>query len=169
MPEYVFDWNKWVPKKVGFVAWRAEKERLPTRVALAERNVRIESDRCVICGDYAETSDHVFMSCQLAQTVWSIVSQWCKIPTFSAFCIQDVLSMHGGISGSQKRRNIVQAIVHVTIWSIWNTRNDAVFNSVYPSVPKIIEEVKHMSYLWVKSRSKDPLITWETWRCFEGF
>ncbi|XP_076931435.1 uncharacterized protein LOC143596576 [Bidens hawaiensis] len=37
--DYVIGWNNWVPKKVCILAWRAEMERLPTRVSLAKRNV----------------------------------------------------------------------------------------------------------------------------------
>ncbi|KAJ0501177.1 hypothetical protein HanHA300_Chr11g0397791 [Helianthus annuus] len=38
-PLRVFEWNSWVPKKVGIVAWRAEMEKLPTKQALSVRNV----------------------------------------------------------------------------------------------------------------------------------
>ncbi|MFS8033076.1 putative reverse transcriptase zinc-binding domain-containing protein [Helianthus anomalus] len=38
-PDYVFSWNNWVPKKGGVVAWMAVKERLPTKSALASRNI----------------------------------------------------------------------------------------------------------------------------------
>ncbi|MFS7901135.1 hypothetical protein Hanom_Chr00s171574g01828981 [Helianthus anomalus] len=31
IPAYVFVWNKYVPKKVGVVSWRAISDRLPTK------------------------------------------------------------------------------------------------------------------------------------------
>ncbi|KAJ0638467.1 putative RNA-directed DNA polymerase [Helianthus annuus] len=168
-PHYSFVWNKWVPKKVGFVAWRAEKERLPTRMALAQRNIQVNSDRCAICGDYAETSEHLFVSCHLAQTVWALITQWCKIPVFFAFGIKDILDLHLFVKSSTKKKKIIQAIVHVTFWSIWAARNKLIFDGSYPEVSKILEEVKVMSYLWVKNRSKDAAITLESWKRFDDF
>ncbi|KAF5754385.1 putative RNA-directed DNA polymerase [Helianthus annuus] len=74
VPEYQFVWNNYVPKKVGIVPWRALMERLPTRIALAARNVDISDIRCVLCGDYDESSEHLFVSCQFAQSVWLVMA-----------------------------------------------------------------------------------------------
>ncbi|XP_076917919.1 protein FAR1-RELATED SEQUENCE 5-like [Bidens hawaiensis] len=79
-PEYVFDWNNLIPKKVGFVAWRAVLGRLPTFDALAKRNIPVRSTLCPICGEAEETVEHVFVSCGMAQTMWTLVAQWCKMP-----------------------------------------------------------------------------------------
>ncbi|XP_035844162.1 uncharacterized protein LOC118490565 [Helianthus annuus] len=62
-PDYVVKWNNWIPKKVGMVAWRALKERLPTRVALQRRGVTVQNLDCILCSDFCETSDYLFVSC----------------------------------------------------------------------------------------------------------
>ncbi|XP_022014071.1 uncharacterized protein LOC110913558 [Helianthus annuus] len=138
-------------------------------MALAQRNIQVNSDRCAICGDYAETSEHLFVSCHLAQTVWALITQWCKIPVFFAFGIKDILDLHLFVKSSTKKKKIIQAIVHVTFWSIWAARNKLIFDGSYPEVSKILEEVKVMSYLWVKNRSKDAAITLESWKRFDDF
>ncbi|XP_021980550.2 uncharacterized protein LOC110876696 [Helianthus annuus] len=89
-PGYKFVWNSWVPKKVGFVTWRAKKERLPTRAALQARNIQVNSVMCALCGDYTETSDHLFVSCSKK-----------KKKALNAIV------------------QALNAIVHVTMWSIW--------------------------------------------------
>ncbi|KAJ0925693.1 putative reverse transcriptase zinc-binding domain-containing protein [Helianthus annuus] len=75
MPNYVVQWNHWVARKVGIVAWGAEGERLPTMAALARRGIPVTSLACVLCGEIDETCEHLFMSCQFAQTVWQIIGQ----------------------------------------------------------------------------------------------
>ncbi|XP_022008346.1 uncharacterized protein LOC110907712 [Helianthus annuus] len=54
VPEYLFLWNKFVPKKVGIVPWRALSERLPTRAALAARNINTADTRCLFCDSGVE-------------------------------------------------------------------------------------------------------------------
>ncbi|XP_076921709.1 uncharacterized protein LOC143583229 [Bidens hawaiensis] len=74
-PDNVFEWNNWLPKKVGFVAWRVVLNRLPTMEALAKRNILVSSLDCSICGKRMETVDHVFISCDFSQAVWCLISQ----------------------------------------------------------------------------------------------
>ncbi|XP_076892373.1 uncharacterized protein LOC143544101 [Bidens hawaiensis] len=159
-----FQWNNWVPMKVGIIAWRAAQERLPTLMALAARNIHLESTRCPLCGDYDETSDHLFVSCQSSQVIWQVIAQWCKVPTLYAFSIKDLLDFHLTIQGTEKRRKVIHAMVLITIWSIWKLRNDRVFNQAETLHSKTIEEIKSLGYLWVRCRSKESDITWNSWR-----
>ncbi|KAJ0778893.1 putative reverse transcriptase zinc-binding domain-containing protein [Helianthus annuus] len=39
---YAHEWCKWIPAKCNIFAWRAEMERLPTRVELRKRKINIE-------------------------------------------------------------------------------------------------------------------------------
>ncbi|XP_022027924.1 uncharacterized protein LOC110929112 isoform X1 [Helianthus annuus] len=162
-PNRVFVWNNWVPKKVGIVAWRADMERLPTRSALAVRNINVPDSTCAFCGEYEESSNHIFLSCHFAQTIWQNVALWCKIPSIVAFDIKDLLELHAYSPGSRKKRKAIHAIVLVVIWCIWRMRNEIVFNHLQPEFIKVLEEAKSLSYLWIKNRSKVASITWEDW------
>ncbi|KAJ0927467.1 putative reverse transcriptase zinc-binding domain-containing protein [Helianthus annuus] len=84
-PDSVFRWNSWVPKKVEILSWRAEQDRVPTRAALGRRNINIPSLLCPICGTLPETDEHLFVSCGFAQSVWAVISQWCKQTNFFCF------------------------------------------------------------------------------------
>ncbi|KAI3820444.1 hypothetical protein L1987_07991 [Smallanthus sonchifolius] len=81
-PPYVSDWNNWVPKKVGMVAWRAEKDRLPTTETLSRRNIQISDPMCAFCGNHLEAIEHVILSCAFAQDVWQVISAWCRTLPF---------------------------------------------------------------------------------------
>ncbi|KAJ0469888.1 putative reverse transcriptase zinc-binding domain-containing protein [Helianthus annuus] len=166
IPNYVVEWNNWIPKKVGVVAWRAEKERLPTREALSKLGISVLRKECLFCGEYDETCDHIFVSCGFAQAVWQIVYQWCKHPAFIAFSLRDILEQHRYIKSTNKKRKAFHAISLTTIWSIWRTRNEMVYSGRPASIAKVIEEVKTMSFNWIKYRSKSS-VTWEQWGRFD--
>ncbi|KAJ0558404.1 putative reverse transcriptase zinc-binding domain-containing protein [Helianthus annuus] len=169
LPSRIFSWNNWIPKKVGMVAWRAEKDRLPTREALIRRQINITDASCVLCGECMESSEHLFVACHFAQTVWQNIASWCKIPPIVAFDFKDLLDLHDFSSGPQKRKKTMQAIFHIVIWCIWKTRNEVIFRNSQPNVIKVLEEVKSLGYLWVKNRSRETSITWEGWSRFSVF
>ncbi|KAJ0609369.1 putative reverse transcriptase zinc-binding domain-containing protein [Helianthus annuus] len=158
---YVVEWNNWVPKKVGIVAWRAEKERLPTRDALERRGVTVQSTECIICREYPETSDHLLVSCGYAQIVWQALFQWCKTHPILAFSLRDILDSYKQLDGSKERRKAFHAVCLVTVWSIWNMRNELMFRGKDKSVNNIVEEIKTKSFLWIKNRSKNLELTLE--------
>ncbi|KAJ0854230.1 putative reverse transcriptase zinc-binding domain-containing protein [Helianthus annuus] len=103
-PSTIFKWNNWTPKKVGIVGWRAMVERLPTRNALQLKGIHAASTTCPLCNEVPETSEHLFVSCQFAQMVWTVISQWCKIPNFFIFGIMDLVQINELVSGSPKKR-----------------------------------------------------------------
>ncbi|XP_021980093.1 uncharacterized protein LOC110876227 [Helianthus annuus] len=166
-PEKVFEWCNWVPKKIGLVAWRAEMERLPTRCALVDRNIPVQDRTCIMCGDYDETSEHIFVSCQVAQVIWQNAAIWCSIPPVIAFDLKDILSLHEFCSSLAMKKKAVYAVILVTIWSIWKSRNEAVFQHKPPNTTRILDEIKAVAYLWVKNRAKMVSLTWEDWNKFK--
>ncbi|KAJ0490856.1 putative RNA-directed DNA polymerase [Helianthus annuus] len=166
-PGKAFEWNNWVPKKVGIVAWRAEMERLPTRCALAARSIPVNDRTCIMCGSYDESSEHLLVSCQFAQMVWQNIALWCSIPPIIAFDLKDMLTLHEVCTVSGKKKKVLHAVILVAIWSIWKSRNEAVFQQKSPNMTKTLDEIKAMAYLWVKNRSRSMTLTWEDWSKFK--
>ncbi|XP_022040593.1 uncharacterized protein LOC110943145 [Helianthus annuus] len=166
LPQYVFIWNGWVPKKVGFLAWRAELDRLPTRCALVRRNINVESHLCPLCGDEPESTEHLFLSCGFVQSVWAVIAQWCKLPNAFVFSIRDILDMDVHTPGSAKLKKALYAVCLTSLWCVWKVRNETVFNQASPSVQKTVSDIKSLSFVWVKSRSKEVSLDWEIWNGF---
>ncbi|XP_022041740.1 uncharacterized protein LOC110944385 [Helianthus annuus] len=161
-----FEWNNWVPKKVAIVAWRADMERLPTKCALSARNIPVQDQFCVLCGEYEETSEHLFAACHFAQSIWLNIADWCRIPPIITFGFEDLLSLHEISPGSSKKRKIIHAVVLVAVWSIWKLRNEIVFRNGVPNTTKTLDEIKSMAYLWIKNRAKMVSMSWEEWGRF---
>ncbi|XP_035832831.1 uncharacterized protein LOC118481723 [Helianthus annuus] len=136
-PDYIVKWNSWIPKKVGLVAWQAQKERLPTRVALSKRGIAIQSLDCVLCGEYSEVSDHLLVSCGFAQM--QVVYRWCKMQPIIAFSLKDILESYKQFEGSVKKKKAYHAVCLATLWSIWSMRNELMFSGKGKSPTAIVK------------------------------
>ncbi|XP_022020337.1 uncharacterized protein LOC110920432 [Helianthus annuus] len=140
-------------------------ERLPTKCALARRNVPVPNLMCVLCGDYEESCDHLFVSCHFAQSAWQNLADWCRIPPIIAFGMKDLLTIHGSNPGS-RRKKVIHVVILVAFWSIWKIRNDVVYRHAVPNFTRTLDEIKPMAYLWIKNQSKVAALTWEDWSRF---
>ncbi|XP_076949354.1 uncharacterized protein LOC143621971 [Bidens hawaiensis] len=164
--DYKFEWNNWVPGKVGILAWRAELDRVPVLTLLAKRNIGVESLVCPVCGLLDEMTEHAFVSCELAQLVWHAISTWCKAPPWFAFCVRDVLNLHKFTKFSKRKAKAFHAICLITLWCLWRVRNDMVHTGAVVTSGSVVENVKTLSFLWVKTRSGGSYLSWEDWERF---
>ena len=64
-----FIWHIWVPNKIWAFTWRACRN-FPTKENLFRRQVS-QDNLCEVCGDYEETSGHLFWQCSRAKEVWT--------------------------------------------------------------------------------------------------
>ncbi|KAJ0545522.1 putative reverse transcriptase zinc-binding domain-containing protein [Helianthus annuus] len=77
---------------------------LPTRVGLAHRIIQVPSVLCSLCGDADETCEHLFVSCSFAQSVWQLITQWCKVSSIHDFGFIDLLELHQYSGGPKKEK-----------------------------------------------------------------
>ncbi|MFS7950907.1 hypothetical protein Hanom_Chr07g00588721 [Helianthus anomalus] len=117
-----------------------------------------------MCGEVNESSEHLFVSCGLAQADKAI-SSWCKVPPIYALGLKDILELHI-VGSSPKFKKTVHVVCLSAIWCIWKARNECVFKQNRWSLEKIMGDVKTLSLLWVKGRSKHAGLNWEIWRAF---
>ncbi|KAJ0570205.1 putative RNA-directed DNA polymerase [Helianthus annuus] len=160
-------WNKWSPIKVNFFTWRLALDRLPTLENLARRNIQVGSLMCKFCGEMQETSEHLFISCGLSQSVWEFVRTWCQLHRFVLFDVKDALQYHKDARGSKRWKTAIYTVIQTTLWCIWRARNEAIFNGKQPMARNIKEEIKVLGFLWLKNRAKESNLTWEKWCNFD--
>ncbi|KAD5962096.1 hypothetical protein E3N88_13569 [Mikania micrantha] len=159
----IFERSKWVPIKLNFFGWRVGLDKIPTRVALAKRNVWISSTVCDSCGLELETVDHLFLHCNVANQVWELVKSWCKISGNMGATIKEVLQFSNNLKGEKKYKKLVHSIILVTISILWKARNDRIFSKIKWSTEKIMEEIKLCSFIWIKNRTNSNSIDWSSW------
>ncbi|XP_076960901.1 uncharacterized protein LOC143637388 [Bidens hawaiensis] len=109
-------WGNWVPAKINMFIWRAEMGRIPTRTALARRQVQLDNIIYVLCDTANEDHNHVLIDCSFAFGVWDAVGKWCKIDPIFAFELSDVLLLHKQFDGTKWAKKIVRGIVMISCW-----------------------------------------------------
>ena len=113
-------WQLQLPAKIRIFAWKACLDRLPTRLNLAKRGVRVEAE-CPLCEKAMESTSHALIYCdELCEVWWNwqdcpinlLVGNTCLVDL--ALKILDV--------GSPRDLETLFA----TAWAIWFNRNQVV-------------------------------------------
>jgi len=132
--------------------WRALLDRLPTGECLSRRGVMLESTMCVLCHDKIESSQHLFMECDLAMQVWSLCHRW--IDTLSVE--SNVLMCHFEsfllTQASNKQNSVWKGIWAAIVRSIWEHRNSVVFKQRIVDVEEVFQKAQLKSWLWMKHK-----------------
>ncbi|XP_076945878.1 uncharacterized protein LOC143617109 [Bidens hawaiensis] len=134
--------------------------RLPNFKALEKRNIPVASNMCPFCGEVKETVEHVMVSCGLAQYTWSVLAQWCKMPTPFLFSFRDVLELHKFSRFEKEKADVIHAVCLIVAWCLWKKRNALVCKGIPTQVAGLVEEIKVLSFLWIKHRGR------KNWRRF---
>ncbi|KAJ0751570.1 putative reverse transcriptase zinc-binding domain-containing protein [Helianthus annuus] len=163
-----FAWNNWALLKLNFLPWRVFLGRLPTLVALRNRNVQVPSVNCPICGNDEETIEHLFIACPFAQQLWDVVSRWVKISALFLLERSDLIYFHSHVRGSGRWKKVIYLVMQAVVWCTWRARNDLVFNRKQPRIGSVIDDIKSLSFLWFKSRARMVSLTWEQWCGFNA-
>ncbi|GJZ65651.1 RNA-directed DNA polymerase, eukaryota, reverse transcriptase zinc-binding domain protein [Tanacetum coccineum] len=69
-------WNGCIPIKVNIFLWKLLLNKLPSRVNLDRRGIDIPSILCPICQEDVETANHLFFTCEMASSLWSMLANW---------------------------------------------------------------------------------------------
>ncbi|KAJ0433682.1 putative reverse transcriptase zinc-binding domain-containing protein [Helianthus annuus] len=150
----LFKWNPWAPLKVNYLGWRAELGKVAAKTALERRGVVIQSNICSRCGLEPETSDHIFVKCIWARSVWWCVFRWMRIPVLCEIdSVSHILEYIATQIGSKTWKKIVHMVVLGCLWRIWLVRNEKEFNCNMIPVPKIIDQLKEETFLWLNNRA----------------
>ncbi|XP_035831977.1 uncharacterized protein LOC118481011 [Helianthus annuus] len=139
---FILEWCKWLPTKCNVFAWRAEMGRIPTTLALRNRNIYVEDVNCPFCNDREETIEHIFTACRTATIIWNFVSNWCRVPNCFVFSFRDLMEIHNHSGLNEREKTILNGIIIICCWSIWKARNEFRFANKPARVENIISEIK---------------------------
>ncbi|KAK1283506.1 hypothetical protein QJS10_CPB21g01142 [Acorus calamus] len=121
-------WRPKIPLKIKVFVWFLFLERLMTR-AYRARWAPEDSTVCALCSGATETAEHLFCTCEVAREFWSLVGRFTGLQT--TFHTVEELWAAGK---AMKRANdnsmaavVSQSIVPAGAWTIWKTRNEAIF------------------------------------------
>ena len=101
--------------------------------------------KCVFC-DTEEYVEHLFISCQLAKNIWRLIHF-----TFNITPPTSISNLFGNwLNGTDKDTKArIRIGVSACLWTIWNCRNDIVFNKVQnPHFMQVVLKATHWIQSW---------------------
>jgi hypothetical protein len=111
-----------------------------------------ECKKCTFCDD-DETVEHLFIRCKFAKLVWQVVHFTFSIPPPN---IKNYLFANWLNGIDLKTKSGIQVGVCAILWSIWNSRNDAIFNIETTSqFLQVIHKAVHWMNMWSLLQAKD--------------
>ena len=158
-------WHKDVPLKVVLFAWRLFQDRLPTKDNLHRRGVLDrDSMLCVArCGSF-ESSQHLFLHCNIFRAVWYFIYRWLGVSAVIPAQVTDhfnQFSVSGGIA--KTRCSIAQVIWYATVWEIWKERNNIHFNDKESSISQVVDKIKSLAFRWLREKFPTLPLNYHGW------
>ncbi|XP_022041102.1 uncharacterized protein LOC110943677 [Helianthus annuus] len=159
-----YKWNPWAPAKANYFVWRAQDGLIPTRTTLVRQGVQMQDTRCPACSAAMECSDHLLVSCGLANHVWTHICLWLRIPMYTSLeSVAEVVNYITAAGTSERHKRLMNLVATTTLWRIWSARNDRVFNNKPIQMEAVFDEVKEITILWLSMRSKEDCRAWDLW------
>lgn len=107
---------------------------------------------CQFCGQF-ETTDHLFVTCPLASTIWTWIANYNGFH-FDCTTVSDLWSFDNCLPFRDTL--IFELIRAATLWIIWLTRNNCCFtNTVTPPIQNIGSKIIALTSFWCQSRQDD--------------
>ncbi|GJU19992.1 RNA-directed DNA polymerase, eukaryota [Tanacetum coccineum] len=155
-------WIKLLPIKINVFAWKVSLDALPTRCNMSLRGIEIPSILCPLCNQAVENSDHIFFSCSLVRKVWIRFLIWWESDVTNFNSYNEWISWMSNSRLPKGLKGFLEGSCYVLWWLVWKFRNRILFSDASSKPDSLFDDVVHMSYLWLNSRSKSR-INWNCW------
>nr|GEV32464.1 reverse transcriptase domain, reverse transcriptase zinc-binding domain protein [Tanacetum cinerariifolium] len=156
-------WNRLLPKKINIFIWRSLRDRLPSRWNLSRKGIDVISINCPICDHGIDSAYHTLWVCLLASTVWTRVFNWLDISPPSIFNMLGLYAWIDSLHMSSSKKDILEVVYGVTLWSLWSLHNEVIFGIVHPKRSMLFDKIVDYSFRWYSTRSKLSSISWNNW------
>ncbi|KAK8562005.1 hypothetical protein V6N12_049060 [Hibiscus sabdariffa] len=139
-------WDAPVPQRLRLFLWVLFRNKLMTNVERCRRHFG-HSSMCAVCNAADESILHVLRDCIVASAVWQRLAPSSPSPEFSTTNLQlwvinnlssRVVHPEGGMPWP--------TLFISTLWQLWKSRNDWVFNNVM--LP--IEAIRNRAITWAR-------------------
>nr|GEW02949.1 RNA-directed DNA polymerase, eukaryota, reverse transcriptase zinc-binding domain protein [Tanacetum cinerariifolium] len=88
-------WIKKVPITINIHTWKVKSDCLPSRLNMSRRGIDIESISCSLCNSMAESSSHLFFTCNFARDIMRKIHRWWEVDNSDFVSYQDWLDWLG--------------------------------------------------------------------------
>ncbi|XP_058741660.1 uncharacterized protein LOC131614048 [Vicia villosa] len=144
-------WKVRVPSNIQLFGWRFILNRLPTKDNLIARGIEIEDSKegCEFCGNTMETRYHLFFECPFSTRMWDAVHTWMGSPMWIKE--KEFMEFPNYCEKAKRKdiREVTFAIWMAVIWTLWLTRNAAIFNDDTVNFEDCLSSIKFVSWKWI--------------------
>nr|GEZ11035.1 hypothetical protein [Tanacetum cinerariifolium] len=125
-------WNKFVPRKINVHVWKVKMDAFPTRFNMSRRGISINSILCGNCDVKAETTSHLFFSCQMARDVSKHIAHWWSVPEYEFGTYDEWSSWFEEVHLPAMNKSMFEGVFYVAWWLLWWFRNKKIFEEKAP-------------------------------------
>ncbi|CAH9145983.1 unnamed protein product, partial [Cuscuta epithymum] len=138
-----FIWKSYIPPKFSFNVWLALRNRLPTQDSLGYLNM---VNRCDLCKSGLETIPHLFFLCPFTCRVWDKIREWMGLGHEMTTLLSSIKWITKTHKGSTLKAKAARLAFCASVYYIWHTRNENLFDDGTKTEDNVIAKVKHMVY-----------------------
>ena len=146
--------------------WKVHLCIIPTNAFLLARGIALENKgTCTFCKVSMETNDHLFFNCYIAQQLWlGIFTWWSVTPMHHGFLQLPALWKMSTIFPSKSLKSAWRITVSATLWALWLTRNQCVFEPSKADTKSLLFLAKSHATEWcqIQDLLHDNSVNW--WR-----
>jgi hypothetical protein len=119
-------WKIQVPPRVKNLLWRIFHRCIPTCINLQQKGVNCITT-CALCNNNEEDSYHLFFNCPNSMNIWSM----CNFNSLIISAMQNIHDAAELVFHLLEQLNAFDSsLLACVIWSIWNQRNNIIWNNV---------------------------------------
>ncbi|GKF01638.1 RNA-directed DNA polymerase, eukaryota, partial [Tanacetum coccineum] len=155
-------WVKFVPIKINVFAWKVTVNALPTRYNLSRRGMDIQSLSCPMCDCGIESTDHVFVGCDVSRQLGRMISNWWNTPLVEMDTIAVWKTWFSSIRLAPNLKSIFEGVWITMWWHVWTYRNKILFDVSAPKKNLLFDSIVSTSFHWCNSRCKASF-GWNEW------
>lgn len=158
-PHHLAIWDCWAPLKCKVFAWLAAADRCWT----GERRLRhglSTSDTCAVCDQESESISHLLLQCPFAKQVWfhslsKLGLQACLPGPEPLMRLSRLGLRRLPLVLPPSLLKAARSIIILTLWRIWKSRNDVVFNNLSPCHMDLSLSILEEARLWILAGAKE--------------
>ncbi|XP_048502717.1 uncharacterized protein LOC125498533 [Beta vulgaris subsp. vulgaris] len=145
-------WCRLAIPKHNFICWLAVRMRIYTKDRLKQWRI-IDDDVCSICQTQIETHNHLLFQCEFSiRLLLQLVLRWLKLKWVDRTLIM-WYKMIGRRNCSGFRRKVYTTTLNATVYAIWHSRNDAVWNAKVNNPRNVYDKIRRDVICRVKAHS----------------
>jgi hypothetical protein len=107
---------------------------------------------CPLCKQTEEINNHLFVHCRFATRIWELLRDWLGIQGIHPqnWAGLDIQHWWTNLAeGSNHLQKGLASLVLLTVWAIWQERNDRIFRRKLSPTFVILDKIKCEAKLWV--------------------